>query len=94
MRPTNDVVLYDEPTSGLDPVTSVTINRLIKKLNRELGITSVVVTHDLQGAVAIADRILLLKGGKVVECSTPAEFLKSENRDVKEFLAAMKGDVS
>ena len=94
VRPTNDVVLYDEPTSGLDPVTSVTINRLIKKLNRELGITSVVVTHDLQGAVAIADRILLLKGGKVVECSTPAEFLKSENRDVKEFLAAMKGEVS
>ena len=93
VRPTNDVVLYDEPTSGLDPVTSGTINRLIKKLNRELGITSVVVTHDLPGAVAIADRILLLKGGKVVECSTPAEFLKSENRDVKEFLAAMKGEV-
>ena len=93
VRPTNDVVLYDEPTSGLDPVTSVTINRLIKKLNRELGITSVVVTHDLQGAFAIADRILLLKGGKAVECSTPAEFLKSENRDVKEFLAAMKGEV-
>ena len=42
---------------------------------------------------AIADRILLLKGGKVVECSTPAEFLKSENRDVKEFLAAMKGEI-
>ena len=93
VRPTNDVVLYDEPTSGLDPVTSVTINRLIKKLNRELGITSVVVTHDLQGAFAIADRILLLKGGKAVECATPAEFLKSENRDVKEFLAAMKGEV-
>ena len=88
----SDIVLYDEPTSGLDPVTSVTINRLIRKLNRELGSTSVVVTHDLQGALAIADHILLLKGGKVAECSAPADFLKSQNPDVREFLAAMKGE--
>ena len=90
----SDIVLYDEPTSGLDPVTSVTINRLIRKLNRELGITSVVVTHDLQGALAIADHILLLKGGKAVECSTPEEFVKSEKPDVREFLAAMKGETT
>lgn len=89
----SDIVLYDEPTSGLDSVTSVTINGLIRKLNRSLGITSVVVTHDLPGALAIADRILLLKGGKAVVCVSPAEFLKSENRDVKEFLAAMKGEI-
>ena len=89
----SDVVLYDEPTSGLDPVTSVTINRLIKKLNKELGITSVVVTHDLQGALAIADRLLLLKNGKVVECSTPEAFLASDKPAVKEFLAAMKGEM-
>lgn len=89
----SDVVLYDEPTSGLDPVTSVTINRLIKKLNQKLGITSVVVTHDLQGALMFADRILLLKDGKAVECSTPAEFVASENKDVKDFLAAMKGEM-
>ena len=89
----SDIVLYDEPTSGLDPVTSVTINNLIRKLNRELGITSVVVTHDLQGALAIADHILLLKGGKVVECSTPADFVNSQNPDVREFLAAMKGEM-
>ena len=88
----SDIVLYDEPTSGLDPVTSITINRLIRKLNKELGITSIVVTHDLQGALAIADRILLLKGGKVVECSTPSEFTQSSNPDVREFLAAMKGE--
>jgi phospholipid/cholesterol/gamma-HCH transport system ATP-binding protein len=90
----SDIVLYDEPTSGLDPVTSVTINRLIRKLNRELGITSVVVTHDLQGALAIADHILLLKGGKAVECSTPEEFVKSEKPDAREFLAAMKGETT
>lgn len=92
VRDSNDVVLYDEPTSGLDPVTSVTINNLIRKLNRELGITSIVVTHDLQGALAIADRILLLKGGKVRACAAPSEFVKLDNRDVREFLAAMKGE--
>ena len=89
-----DVVLYDEPTSGLDPVTSVTINRLIRKLNRERGITSIVVTHDLQGALAIADRILLLKGGKAVACAAPDAFVRLENADVREFLAAMKGETA
>ncbi len=89
----SDVVLYDEPTSGLDPVTSVTIHRLIRILNKKLGITSVVVTHDLQAALGLADRILLLKDGHVVICAAPAEFVASEQRDVKEFLAAMKGEM-
>lgn len=87
----SDIILYDEPTSGLDPVTSVTINRLIKRLNKNLGITSVVVTHDMAGALEIADRILLLKDGKVRICATPEEFVKSQDADVKEFLEAMKG---
>ena len=87
------IVLYDEPTSGLDPVTSNTINRLIKKLNRELGITSIVVTHDLMGAVAIADRIMLLKDGKAQVILPPAEFLKSNNPAAAEFVAAMKGEM-
>ena len=87
-----DIVLYDEPTSGLDPVTSVTINGLIRKLNRKLGITSVVVTHDLQGALMIADRILLLKNGRASICATPEEFTRSRDKDVLEFLAAMKGE--
>jgi len=88
----SDIVLYDEPTSGLDPVTSVTINGLIRKLNRELGITSVVVTHDLQGALSIADRILLLKNGRASICATPEGFTSSRDKDVLEFLAAMKGE--
>lgn len=89
----SDIVLYDEPTSGLDPVTSVTINRLIRKLATTLGITSVVVTHDLLGALSFADRIMLLKDGKVVECAAPKEFVQSEKQAVKEFLAAMKGEM-
>lgn len=87
-----DVILYDEPTSGLDPVTSVRINDLIKRLNSDFGITSIVVTHDIPSALRIADRMLLIKGGRAVEYSTPAEFEKSTSPDVREFLAAMKGE--
>ena len=83
-----DIVLYDEPTSGLDPVTAATINRLIRKLNKERNVTSIVVTHDLQSALLFADRILMLKNGHVVELSSPAEFVRSSNPDVREFLAA------
>ena len=86
-----DVVLYDEPTSGLDPVTSVKIHALIKKLNQERSITSIIVTHDLAGALQLADRILLLKDGKAVLIGNPEDFLNSELLEVREFLSAMKG---
>ena len=89
-----DLVLYDEPTSGLDPVTSVTIHRLIRKLNRERGITSVVVTHDLQAALGFADRILLLRDGRAALCAPPAEFVNSQDPAAREFLAAMKGELT
>jgi len=82
------IILYDEPTSGLDPVTSITINRLIKRLNGKLGVTSVVVTHDLQGALLFADRILMLKGGHVAAVEKPDVFVRSTNPDVREFLDA------
>lgn len=88
-----DAVLYDEPTSGLDPVTAIAINRLIVKLNREKGMTSVIVTHDLPAALTMADRLLLLKDGKAVVCLPPKEFEHSTNADVREFLAAMRGEV-
>lgn len=88
-----EVVLYDEPTSGLDPVTSVVINRLIRKLNQERGITSIVVTHDLAAALRFANRVMLLKDGHVVACAEPSAFESLPNPDVQEFLAAMKGEV-
>ena len=83
-----DVVLYDEPTSGLDPVTSLTINNLIRSLNKTRGFTSVVVTHDLPGAFDYADRILMLKDGHVVTEGTPGEFVKDPAPEVREFLDA------
>ncbi len=83
-----DIILYDEPTSGLDPVTSITINRLIRRLNVERRITSIVVTHDLLGALLFADRILMLKNGRVVACEPPDRFVASTDAEVREFLAA------
>ncbi len=84
----SDIILYDEPTSGLDPVTSVTINHLIKRLNAERKMTSILVTHDLQGALLFADRIMMLKNGHVVLIAPPAEFVNSQLPDVREFLSA------
>lgn len=86
-----EIVLYDEPTSGLDPVTSVMIHRLIKKFNKERGVTSVVVTHDLAGAMSIADRLLLLRNARVAFFGTPREFFDSNDPYAMEYIAATKG---
>jgi phospholipid/cholesterol/gamma-HCH transport system ATP-binding protein len=88
----SDIVLYDEPTSGLDPVTAESINRLIVRLNRERGVTSVVVTHDLASALKMSARVMLLKDGKVIECAPPQAFQKSTNPAVMSFIAAAKGE--
>ncbi len=61
-----EVVLYDEPTTGLDPIRSDVINELVLKLQRELGVTSIVVTHDMTSAYKVADRIIMLHKGKIV----------------------------
>ena len=79
-------LLYDEPTSGLDPVNADVIDDLIKRLDRELGVTSVMVTHDVRGAFRVADRLALLAEGKIVLQGSPEEFRKSENPVVKAFL--------
>ena len=83
-----EIVLYDEPTSGLDPVTSRRIDELIADLRGRLGITSVVVTHDMHSALTVSDRILMLGGGHVVEISKPSDFIHSERPEVRAFLDA------
>lgn len=80
------IVLYDEPTSGLDPVTARTIDTLIDDMRSSLNMTSVVVTHDLHSALSIGTRIAMLHGGKIIELSTPEDFIKSERREVRSFL--------
>lgn len=67
------LVLYDEPTTGLDPASCKTIQELIRKLNRALGITSVVVTHDTQTALAVADYVSLLGHGRIIAHGRPQE---------------------
>jgi phospholipid/cholesterol/gamma-HCH transport system ATP-binding protein len=83
-----DIILYDEPTSGLDPVTSRTIDRLIDSLRTELGVTSVMVTHDLHSALAIGSRIAMLFEGKIIEHCTPDAFVNSRQEQVQRFLEA------
>jgi phospholipid/cholesterol/gamma-HCH transport system ATP-binding protein len=79
-------LLYDEPTSGLDPVNADIIDGLVQRLDHELGVTSVMVTHDVRGAFRVADRLALLSEGMIVMQGTPQEFLDSKNPKVREFL--------
>ncbi len=81
------ILLFDEPTTGLDPVTTNAINQLIFDLSRELKTTSLVVSHDMQCALAIADRIMVLDQGYIVETGTPAQLKKSTHPLVKDFLS-------
>ncbi|MBM4007701.1 MAG: ABC transporter ATP-binding protein [Planctomycetes bacterium] len=81
-----EVVLYDEPTTGLDPITSDVINELILKLADELGITSIVVTHDLASAFKVADHMVMMHEGKVKLEGAPEPFRASEDPIVSRFL--------
>ena len=80
-----DVVLYDEPTSGLDPIISRVINELILELQHRLNATSVVVTHDLAGAMLVAHKIMMLHEGKVVWSGPPGEFATTTNPYIQQF---------
>jgi phospholipid/cholesterol/gamma-HCH transport system ATP-binding protein len=79
-------LLYDEPTSGLDPVTTEVIDRLIIKMKQELGVTSLVITHDMKSAYGISDRIAMLFEGRVVEVGTPDQIRSTGNRIVRGFV--------
>jgi phospholipid/cholesterol/gamma-HCH transport system ATP-binding protein len=87
-------LLYDEPTSGLDPVNSDIIDDLVKSLAAELGVTSIMVTHDVRGAFRVADRLALLTGGKIVQQGTPKEFMASTVPAVREFLERDFGNLN
>jgi len=80
-----DVVLYDEPTTGLDPIISRVINELIKDLQVKLNATSVVVTHDVQGAMLVAHKILVILEGRVVWQGPPNEFAVTDNPYIVQF---------
>jgi phospholipid/cholesterol/gamma-HCH transport system ATP-binding protein len=79
-------LLWDEPTTGLDPVNADNIDELILELGRQLGVTSIVVTHDLDTAFEVGDRIALLYEGRVRACQRPDEILKNDDPVVQRFV--------
>jgi len=81
-----EIMLYDEPTSGLDPLTTATITYLILKLQRELGVTSVVVSHDIRSAFRMASKIALLANKHIEFFGTPEEMTGSDDPYIREFL--------
>jgi phospholipid/cholesterol/gamma-HCH transport system ATP-binding protein len=79
-------ILYDEPTSGLDPVVSDSINRLIRRLQKRFGVTSIVVTHDMKNAFHVADRIAYLHEGRIYFHGTPRELEQADDVLIQDFL--------
>jgi phospholipid/cholesterol/gamma-HCH transport system ATP-binding protein len=81
-----EYILYDEPTTGLDPITGDAINDLIIKLQKQLGVTSIVVTHDMPSAFKIADRIAMLSRGRIVFSGTVDEVRTTDHPMVRQFI--------
>ena len=89
-----ECVLFDEPTTGLDPVMSRSIHSLIKKISRNLGKTSVVVSHDMKNALNTADKIAVLDAGRVVDFGSPSEISKSSVPLTRDFLSDLHRGIS
>jgi phospholipid/cholesterol/gamma-HCH transport system ATP-binding protein len=81
-----EIILYDEPTTGLDPITGDVINQLIRAMQQRLGVTSVVVTHELMSAYKVGDRLAMIYQGRVVFTGTPAEVRHTDNAMVRQFI--------
>jgi phospholipid/cholesterol/gamma-HCH transport system ATP-binding protein len=81
-----EAILYDEPTSGLDPITARMVDDLIVETRQRFGVTSIVISHDMAGALRIADQIVLLAKGKVVASGAPRELVGGDNELLAEFL--------
>lgn len=81
-----DCILYDEPTTGLDPIMSDIISDLILEMKHQIGVTSVVITHDMHSAFKIADYIAFLYEGQIMMYGTPEEFRKTDNPYVRQFV--------
>lgn len=91
-----DLILYDEPTAELDPVTSDELARVIMDLKKEVNLTTIIVSHDLNFALYLSDRIAMISGGEIVEIGTPEEIKASQNPIVRKFIytttKGIKGD--
>lgn len=83
-----EIILYDEPTTGLDPIMCDVVDKLINDTQKNLGITSIVISHDIESTLKIADYIAMLYDGKVVLYGTAEDFKNTDNPYVKQFFAA------
>jgi phospholipid/cholesterol/gamma-HCH transport system ATP-binding protein len=81
------IILYDEPTAGLDPLTVGRINDLIRKLQREMNVTSVLVTHDIRAGFRVANRVNLLRDGQIVFDGSPEQMVAANDSYIKSFLS-------
>lgn len=84
------MIFFDEPTSGLDPVMTMNISKLIRKTQKRFGVTSVLVTHDMESAYYAADRIAMLYNGEIVQLGTVEEIKNSKNPIVKSFINGLE----
>ena len=83
------MVMYDEPFSGQDPISLGVLAHLIRRLNDALGLTSIIVSHDIQETCAIADYIYMLSGGKVIGAGEPKELKKNPSEQIQQFLRGL-----
>lgn len=81
-----EALLYDEPTTGLDPITTKWVSKLMRSIHEDFKITTIIVTHNIQSAMSVADRIAFLYRGRIKFIGTPAEIRECEDPIVKEFL--------
>ena len=81
-----EVILYDEPTTGLDPINTGRINNLINQIKKALGLTSIVVTHDMGTAFAVSDRMVMLRAGKVQKIGDKEEFRHAGDAFIRDFI--------
>ncbi|OQX53196.1 MAG: ABC transporter ATP-binding protein [Candidatus Aminicenantes bacterium 4484_214] len=80
------IILYDEPSTGIDPIRADAINDLIITMKKEIGVTSIVITHDMVSAYKVADQISMLYQGKIIATGTPDEIRKTVNPIVRQFI--------
>jgi phospholipid/cholesterol/gamma-HCH transport system ATP-binding protein len=89
LAPSPQVMLYDEPTTGLDPINADAINELIRAMQKKLGVTSIVVTHDMTSAYKVGDRISMLHQGRIRETGTPEEIRNTSDPTVRQFILGL-----
>ena len=88
------ILLYDEPTTGLDPITTQQVDQMILTARRELGVTSLVISHDIGSAFRIADQVAFLHEGKILIAGTPEEIQICDTAEVRDFLKSWRGERS